>query len=77
MMLGVQLCQSLIGDMGVNLRSREVAMAEQHLYHAQICTVVEQMCGESMAQRVRRQWHLQLNLRSIVFNTIPECLARH
>ncbi len=30
-------------------------MAQQHLHHAQVCAMVEQVGGEGMAQRVRRQ----------------------
>jgi hypothetical protein len=55
MMFGVQRLQSFLGDVGVNLCGGDVGMPEQHLHHAQIGAVVEQVGGEGVAQRVRRQ----------------------
>ena len=36
-MFGVQVLQTGAGDVGVDLRGGKVAVAEQHLHHAQIC----------------------------------------
>jgi hypothetical protein len=41
--------------MGVDLRGGQVAVAQQHLHHAQVGAVVEQVRGEGVAQGVRRQ----------------------
>ncbi|MNH47383.1 hypothetical protein D3C79_1105910 [compost metagenome] len=51
-MLGVQLLQTGLGHVGVDLRGRQVAVAQQHLHHAQVGTVVEQMGREGMPQGV-------------------------
>ena len=39
--------------MGVDLRRRDIGMAEQLLHDAQIGAVLQQMAGEGMAQHVR------------------------
>ena len=54
MMLRVQLLQPLAGDVRVDLRRRDVRMAEQQLHHAQVRAVIEQMRREGMAQGVGR-----------------------
>ena len=48
----MQLLQALARHVGVDLRGRDVCMAEQHLDHAQVGTVIEQVGGESMAQHM-------------------------
>jgi hypothetical protein len=48
MVLGVQLFQSCARDLSINLRCREISMAKQHLHHAQIRAVVQQMRSERM-----------------------------
>lgn len=53
-MFGVQILQSLSGDMGINLRCGQIAMPKQKLYTAKICAVIDQMRGKGMAQSVRR-----------------------
>ena len=53
MMLPVQLLHALARDVRVDLRGREVAVPEQHLHHAQVGSVVEQVGRESMPQGVR------------------------
>jgi hypothetical protein len=50
MVYGVQLFQSFVCNMGVNLRGRDVGMSEQQLNHAQVGAVVEQMRSKGMAQ---------------------------
>jgi len=51
----VQRFQPLARHVGVNLRGRDIGVAEQHLHDTQIRAVVEQMRGESVAQRVGRE----------------------
>ena len=49
-----QALQPLFDDMGVDLRGRDVGVAEQGLHDAQIRAVVQQVAGKGMAQHVRR-----------------------
>ena len=55
MMLRVQILQPLARDVGVDGGGGDVGMPQQHLHRAQIGAVVEQVRGEGVAQRVRRQ----------------------
>ena len=50
----VQYFQPLPGDMGVNLRRRNIRMAEQQLHGAKIRAMVEQVSGKGVTQDVRR-----------------------
>ncbi|MNE28476.1 hypothetical protein D3C80_1219180 [compost metagenome] len=52
-------------------------MAQQHLHHPQVGTVVEQVGGEGMPQGVRRQRLVDAGNPCVVFDTVPEGLARH
>jgi hypothetical protein len=54
MMLRVQILQPLARD-GCDGGGGDVGMPQQHLHRAQIGAVVEQVGGEGVAQRVRRQ----------------------
>ena len=56
MVARVQRFQSLRRDMRINLRGRNIAVSEQHLYDTQIRTMIEQVGCESMAQCVGREW---------------------
>ena len=53
-MLLHQPAQALLDDMGVDLRGRDVGMAEKLLHRAQIGPPLEQVAGEGMAQHMRR-----------------------
>jgi len=48
-----QALQPFLDHMGVDLRGRDVGMAEQRLHDAQIGAVMQKMAGEGMAQHVR------------------------
>ena len=52
-MRGVQLLEPLACHVRVDLRGRQVAVAKQHLHHAQVRAVVQQVSGEGVPQRVR------------------------
>ena len=54
MKLPVHLLQSRAVHMGVDLRGRDIGMAQHRLHRAQIRSAFEQMGGEGMAQSVRR-----------------------
>src|SRR5208283_3072705 len=43
----------LVEHMSVNLRRRDIGVAEQFLHNAQIGAVLQQMAGEGMAQSMR------------------------
>src|SRR5260221_3319856 len=49
-----QTFKTLLDHMGVDLRGRDVGVAEQRLHDAQIGAVVQEMAGEGMAQHMRR-----------------------
>lgn len=53
MMPGMQDLQPGAGDMGINLRRGDIGVTEQHLHGAQIGTVIQQVGGKSMTQRMR------------------------
>src|ERR1700733_9462883 len=57
----VNVAQTRGSDMGINFRRADVGVAEQFLDHPQIGAVLQQMCGETVAQGVRRD--VAANLR--------------
>src|SRR6185437_2544049 len=76
-MLRVQLFHTLARDVRIDLCRRQIAVAEQHLHHAQIRAVVQQMRGECVAQRVRRELAIHAGLARVALDDVPEGLARH
>ena len=62
----MQLLQPLPRHMRINLRSGNIRMPQQHLHHAQVRAVIEQMRGEGVAQSVRRQRLVQAAVLSRV-----------
>ena len=53
MMLLDQASQPLLDDMGIDLRRRDVGVAEELLNRAQIGAALQKMTGKSVAQHVR------------------------
>jgi hypothetical protein len=53
--LRMQLPQPLARHVGVDGGGADVGMAQQQLHRAQVGAVVQQVGGEGVAQRVRRQ----------------------
>ena len=49
MMLAVQLFQALTSHVCVDLCSRQITMTQEHLHHAQIGAVIEQMCSKRVS----------------------------
>ena len=76
MVLGNQVFQALIGNMGVDLGGVDVGMTEQHLHHAQIRAVIDQMGGKRMAQFVRADV-LYANLCGVFVDNHPCQLPCH
>ena len=52
-MLRVQLLQTFSRHMSINLGSGDIGVPEQHLHHAQISAVIEQVCSEGMTKSMR------------------------
>lgn len=53
MMFSMELFQPLARNVGIDLRGRNVGVAQQHLYDAQIGAMVEKMRSERVAQHMR------------------------
>ena len=73
----MQQLQPLPRHMRINLRSRNIRMPQQHLHHAQVRTVVEQMRRKCMPQSVRRQRLGEAAVPRVLLDEIPEHLPRH
>ena len=54
MVASMQLLQAMSGNVCIDLGGGEVAMAEQHLYNAQIRAMIEQVCSEGVTQTMGR-----------------------
>ncbi len=54
MMLFDQASQPLLDDMGIDLRGRDVGMAEQLLHRAQIGAPLQEMAGKGVTEHMRR-----------------------
>ena len=52
MMGRMQGLEARLRHMGIDLGSGQVAMPQQHLHHAQVGAMIEQMRGEGMTQRM-------------------------
>jgi hypothetical protein len=73
----VQRLQPLARHVGVDRGGGDVCMPEQHLHCAQVGTVVQQVRGEGMAQRVRRQRRIDTRRARMALDQLPEHLPRH
>jgi hypothetical protein len=49
----MQLFQALTSYMRIDLRGRQIAVAEEHLHHSQVRAMIQQVSCESVAQGVR------------------------
>ena len=76
-MLAVQVLQALAGDMRVDLRSRQIAVAQQQLDDAQIGAAIQQVGRKGVPQAVRRQFTVNTCFFSIALDDVPERLAGH
>ncbi len=75
MALFVLLAQMLIGQMGLNLRSRDTGMAQQFLNVAQGGAILKQMGGEAMPQGVRGNPLVYIGLFAVGFQNAPDPLS--
>ncbi|MEY2721761.1 MAG: hypothetical protein RL597_1206 [Pseudomonadota bacterium] len=76
-MLGVQALHALAGDVGIDLSRRQIGVTQEHLHHAQISAVIEQMRGEGVTQGMRRQRFVDPSRLCVSLDEIPKGLARH
>src|SRR5437764_3628191 len=76
MVLSVELLQPLARHVRVDLRGRDVGVAEQHLDYPQVRAVVDEMRGERVAQHMRRQALVRYRSRAIAAYQVPERLPR-
>ena len=64
--------------MGVNLRRGKIAVSQQHLHHAQIGAMVQQMRRKGVTQYVRRQlFTVDTRQCGVMLDAMPERLPRH
>jgi hypothetical protein len=77
MVLRVQAFHALASDMGVDLGSGEIRVAEQHLHDSQVSPMIEKVGGKRMAQRVRRKWFVDAGGLRVTFDEVPERLSGH
>src|SRR4029078_8894471 len=76
MELAVHLAQTLARDLGVDLRGRDVGMAEHGLHRAQVGAAFEEMRGEGMPQAMRADLGKTEN-EGPPAEQLPKSLARH
>jgi lambda repressor-like predicted transcriptional regulator len=76
-MLRMQLFQSMVGDVGVDLRRCQTAVPQQHLHDAKIRAVIEQMRGKDMTQGMRRNGLTHTRLKRVLLDPMSERLACH
>ena len=77
MVRGKDFRQPRFGDVRINLRGGEIAVAEQHLHHAQVGAVIDEMGRKGMAQGVRRDGGANADGNRIIMNELPESAAVH
>jgi len=76
-MASMQLLQAFPGYMRIDLGGGDVGVAQQHLHHAQVGAMIEQMGGKGVAQRVRRQRLGESGGTGAPIEKIPKGLAGH
>ena len=75
MMASVNLPQSFARDMRVDLRRRDVGMAEHGLDRTQVSAVFQQVRGKRMPQGMRRDVAVDPRLPGAALDNLPETLA--
>src|ERR1700691_1243574 len=68
----IDLLQSLLDHVRVDLRGRDIGMAQHHLYGPQIGPTIEQMSRKTMAQHMGRQSLPQPRLATVVPKRLPK-----
>jgi len=75
-MTTMDLLQSVLRDMGIDLGGGDVGMAQHHLNGADIRTPIQEVGGEGMAQSVRGNLFADSCFESIPPNHLPKRLSR-
>ena len=73
----MKFLQPLLGDMGINLRRRQIRMPEKHLHRAKISAVVEKVRSKGVAQGVRREVTTDVRHQAVSLDHMPAGLPRH
>src|ERR1700686_2380314 len=68
----VNLLQPLVDDVGVNLGSGNVGVAEHELDGPEVRSALEQMSGKAVPQHVWSKWHAHTRLPSISRKYLPD-----
>ena len=63
-------------DLETDFGMRDRCMLEL-MYRAQICTVIEQVRGKSVTQRMWREYRFHTRLEQVFLDILPKCLARY
>jgi len=71
----VNLLQSFLDNMGIDLRRRNIAMAKHQLDRAQIRAAFQKMGGKTVPEHVRREGHAQSSLAPIGRKDLPDTNA--
>lgn len=73
----VGLAEAIGRDVGVDLRRRDVSVAEHFLDRTQVGPVIEQMRREGMTQHVGRNRLADIGGAGGVFHDLPDARAVH
>src|SRR5437773_11847941 len=73
MKFAVNFAQPVSSHVRVNLRRRDARVTEQFLNHAQVRAVIEQVCGETVPQHVRRDISCNARQAHAALDAQPKC----
>src|SRR5437867_7137118 len=73
----VDLPQALTIDVRVDLRRRDVGVAEHHLHGSQVGAALQQMRREGVTQHVRAELAPETDRASVLLEDLPEALPAH
>jgi hypothetical protein len=77
MKFSVDLLQTFASDMGVDLCSRDIGVAQHKLNSPEISPILEKVCGKTVAEHMRSQWFGNSGFDSVASQNFPESLTRH
>src|SRR5882757_3399772 len=76
MELVVDAAHPLFEDVGIDLRRRQIRVAQHHLDRAQVGTALQEVRGKGMSQSVRAQRPCKARLLRIALQDLPETNTR-
>ena len=68
----INLLQTFFDDVGINLRGRNIRVAQHHLHGAQVRAAIEQVRGKTVPQHMRRQRFTQPRFAAVRAQNFPE-----